>query len=631
MCGICGFIQSEPVNGDADALITRMRDEMIHRGPDGCGIHVGRTYALGHRRLSIVDLSEHGHQPMTNAERNVWVTYNGEIYNHADIRAELESKGYAFQSHTDTEVLVHGWCEWGERLVDKLNGMFAFCIVDERTGTTFVARDRLGIKPFFYFLNDGVFAFASEVKSLLEHPACPRDVNFAVMAEHLLFRHVAGPQTLFAGIDQLPAGCHMTVTRDLKTKVQRYWSIKEPYGHAPTDDDVFQQFSHALQQSVQRRMMSDVPLGTQLSGGLDSSTVTRLANDLTAHAIKTYSVGFSEEAYNEFPYSSQVAKAVGTDHCPIPVTADDFHRELDRIVWFMDIPIDHPNSIFLHLLCKRAKQEVTVMLTGEGADEVLCGYQRYMHFQSVYERFVGVPGAARKLVAGLPNALQRGKLSTLSEWQRQSPLGIALRNSAFGSDHLVDLLTTGHPLDLSVRRRIIDQYKNHAPIDALLRMDQQVYLGSILHRQDRVSMGAAVEARVPLLDHTLVDMVDQWPITTKLRNGVGKHVLRQVGQDLVPMDIITRAKMGFPVPIREWFRADGGLSPRLDLLTDSDSAVAQWFDNRGVRHMIDTHRNNTEDHAEDLWILLALEMWHRTFLRGSVQKQEPDRALAAVS
>ncbi len=631
MCGICGFIESEPLADNAGSLVVRMRDEMIHRGPDGFGDHVGKTYAFGHRRLSIVDLSEHGVQPMANTERNVWVTYNGEIYNHTDIRAQLESKGYKFHSHTDTEVLVHGWCEWGPKLADRLNGMFAFCIFDERTGDAFIARDRLGIKPFFYFLNKGVFAFASEIKSLLEHPACPRDVNFPVLAEHLLFRHVAGEQTLFAGIKQLMPGHHMTVTGDLKTKIQRYWSVREPLDTAPTDEEFINQFRESLHASVKRRMMSDVPLGTQLSGGLDSSVVTRFANDLTKHPIKTYSVGFKEKDYNEFPYSSQVADAVGTDHCPIPVTAADFHREFDKLVWFMDVPVDHPNSIFLHLLCKHAKQEVTVMLTGEGADEALCGYHRYAHFQSVYQRFIGVPGTARKIVAGLPNALQIGKLSTLAEWQRRGPIGMAIRNSAFGSDHLVGLMTTGHALDLSVRQSIIDRYAAFEPIEALLRMDQQVYLNSVLHRQDRVSMGASVEARVPMLDHTLVDMVGQWPIHTKLRNGHSKFVLKQAARDLVPMDIIQRAKMGFPVPIREWFRADGGLSPRLDLLTDSDSAVAQWFDNTGVKHMIDTHRNNTEDHAEDLWILLALESWHRTFLRGGVRKQNENRSLATVS
>lgn len=326
-----------------------------------------------------------------------------------------------------------------------------------------------------------------------------------------------------------------------------------------------------------------------------------------------------------------MAEAVGTKHCPIPVTADDFHHELDKIVWFMDIPVDHPNSIFLHLLCKRAKQEVTVMLTGEGADEVLCGYHRYVHFQSVYQRFIGVPRSARKIVAGLPNALQIGKLSTLGEWQRRGPLGMAIRNSAFGSNHLISLLATGHSLDLSVRQFTIDQYNAHVPIEALLRMDHQVYLSSILHRQDRVSMGASVEARVPMLDHTLVDMVGKWPITTKLRNGIGKYVLKQAANDLVPMDIINRAKMGFPVPIREWFRVNGGLTSRLDLLTDSDSAIANWFDKAGVQHMINMHRDGCEDHAEDLWILLAIELWHRTFLRGGVKKQDENRTLAAVS
>jgi asparagine synthase (glutamine-hydrolysing) len=618
MCGICGFIQSRPLAFGAQDLVERMRDQLVHRGPDGCGTRVGADYALAHRRLSIIDLSEHGRQPMSNEDGTVWVTFNGEIYNHQEIRAQLQTAGHVFSSRCDTEVLVHGWEEWGEDVLERLNGMFAFVVVDERARCTFVARDRLGIKPLYYFLTDEVFGFASEVKALLEHPACPIGVNTDVLGEHLMFRNVAGPRTLFKGISQLSPGSYCTVDEGLRLRMKHYWRPQLP--GAAEEDMTSDEFLDRLRSSVQRRMMSDVPLGIQLSGGLDSSVVTRLGADDSPFQMKTFSIGFSENAYNEFPHSQRVAEYVGTDHLPILVRDTDFDRELDQLVWLMDTPIDHPNSIFLHLLCRRAKEDVTVLLAGEGADELLAGYARYAFFDRMAQRTAALPSVLKSMIRGVPAGWSPARFKMVKDWLSHGWSWMAIRNSAFGRPELLGMLSDDVPIDLSVREAIITRHEDGAPADALLRLDQECYLVSVLQRQDRVSMGASVEARVPFLDHTLVEAANRVRLGKKLFAGSGKHILKQAAAGIIPSEIIERPKMGFPIPIREWLRHGGGLSPRLDLLLSRSCKIATYFDSAQVGQMVDEHREGRRDHSEALWILLTLEMWTRKFLNGAGQR-----------
>lgn len=615
MCGICGFIQTRPIGPESEELILAMRDAMAHRGPDGAGERRGERYALGHRRLSIVDLSAAATQPMSNEDGRVWVTFNGEIYNHLPIREELIARGHVFHSRSDTEVLVHGWEEWGADLLGRLNGMFAFVIADERTGQTFIARDRLGIKPLYYFQAEGVFAFASEVKGLLEHPQCPRRMRHDVLGEQLLFRNIAGERTLFDGIYELDPGCYLVMERDLKPRIQRYWQV-EANGECGGDPD-YERFQSELRAAVDRWMMSDVPVGSQLSGGVDSSIITRLSADLSPYRMKSFSIGFSLAAYNEFPYSNLVAKAVGTDHRPILAEESDFERQLDRLVELMDVPVDHPNSLLLYLLCVRAREEVTVLLTGEGADELLCGYTRYSYFDQVYRKFQRIPGLLHRAVGALPPGALPERLRRLGEWSRRGPLGMAVMNSAFGSRKLLASLNEPHALDLSVRENMLKRFAHLHPLDALLRLDQQVYMVSLLQRQDRISMGAGVEARVPFLDHEFVEMVNRLPLSHKLRGGAGKHILTRMAADLLPPEISQRSKMGFPIPIREWFRKGGQLSDRLDVLLESNSLALELFARPAITGMVESHRAGTGEHAEDLWILLALESWHRRFIRRS--------------
>lgn len=615
MCGICGYIQAEPTGPDDEVTVVDMRDEMIHRGPDGQGSRVGDWYAMAHRRLSIIDLSAKGTQPMRNEDGTVWITFNGEIYNHLKIRSELESRGHVFRSQTDTEVIVHGWEEWGEKIVDRLNGMFAFCIADERAATAFFARDRLGIKPLYYFLRNGVFGFASEVKSLLRHPACPRQVCYDVMGEYLLFRNVAGARTLFEGIIELLPGTRLTLDRSLNARLDRYWHVGEsepdPEVAAMTPDD----FLTSLKCSVERRMMSDVPLGIQLSGGLDSSVVTKLARELSPHPLKTFSIGFKEAKYSELSHAQRVADAVGTDHCPILVQPGDFERELDAMVWFCDVPIDHPNSVFLHLLCKRAKEDVTVLLTGEGADELLGGYSRYASYDQVMKKVAALPELAKWLLRRYPGAWTFWKIGLVKNWLIHGGRGMALRSGAFGSPRLLSMLSNDLQPDWTERERIYDGCGADSPtMNTLLRYDQQVYLVSILHRQDRVSMGASVEARVPFLDHTLVERVNAQALPTKLRGSETKWILKQAAKSLLSERIVNRTKMGFPVPINEWFRKDGGLYPQLAILDEQDSFVSQLFGRPGISRLIEEHGAGKRNHTEDLWILLSLELWKRRFI-----------------
>ncbi len=612
MCGICGFVQTHPVADNAESVVVSMRDTMIHRGPDGAGVRIGKQYALGHRRLIIVDLSEKGRQPMCNEDGTVWISFNGEIYNHLDIRPELESSGHVFRSHTDSEVILHGWEEWGIGILDRLNGMFSFCIVDERRGSTLLARDRIGIKPLVYFRTDETIVFASETKALLRHPECPREMRPEVVAEQLMFRHLAGSRTMVRGIDHLEPAHYLLLDNRLKGKPTRYWGVEacRGEGESQTPDTL----RSLLDESVRRRMMSDVPLGTQLSGGLDSSLVTRLANDLSPFPLKTYSIGIDIKNYNEQEYSSLVAKDVGTDHCAIGVLADEFDASLDEMVWFMDAPIDHPNSIFLYLLCLRAKQDVTVLLTGEGADELICGYERYAYYRRVMDKYFALPSMLKGAMGLAPQGLSNRKIRMVKQWSKFGPTGMAIRNSRFGSDAMLGMLADTVTLDLGVRESLIERYSDSSAIDALLRLDQQAYLVSILHRQDRVSMGASVEARVPFLDHTLVECVNQIPWTDKLDGENGKMILKRAARGAIPDRIIDRPKMGFPIPLEHWFRKKGGLYPRLSILTDAHSSILDFMDAKGVRRMIDEHTGGSQNHAEDLWILLAFEMWKRRFL-----------------
>ena len=614
MCGICGFFQAAPILPDAEDLVVAMRDEMVHRGPDGCGVRVGRNYALGHRRLKIVDLSEHARQPMSNEDGSVWVTFNGEIYNHLDIRPELEARGHQFRSRSDTEVIVHGWEEWGEGLVDRLTGMFAFAIADERRHCYFISRDRIGIKPLFYFRRDGLLVFASEIKSLLRHPDCPRGLRTDVLGEYLIFRNIAGARTILDGVEELVPGHSLLVDRDIQGSARRYWRVSLSNGNGQSTMSQ-KQFGELMRHSVGTHMMSDVPLGTQLSGGLDSSVITALAAKFSPFAIKTFSVGIDVPGFNEFPYSTQVSQSLGTDHCAIPASAQDFDRELDDMVWYMDLPIDHPNSIFLYMLCKRAKQDVTVLLTGEGADEMLAGYHRYAYYQQVMEKVKRVPSWIKSIAARLPQGLDLRKVQLLKAWNTHGPAGMAVRNSSFGSARLVDLLEGDAPVDLSVRERIIGEFSaDGTPVEALLRLDQEVYLVSLLHRQDRVSMAASIEARVPFLDHHVIEAINQLSSELKINTGRGKYLLRQAAQGLIPTDVVDRRKMGFPIPLGTWFRNGAGLGPRLDVLVESGSLCSRLFKRSGIQQLIDEHRTGRRDFSEDLWILLSLELWHRRFL-----------------
>jgi asparagine synthase (glutamine-hydrolysing) len=630
MCGICGFIQDRPLTPDAESVVVAMRDAMSHRGPDGAGVRLGPDYALGHRRLKIVDLSDLAGQPMSNEDKTVWVTFNGEIYNHLELRPLLEAKGHVFRSRSDTEVIVHGWEEWREGVVDRLTGMFAFGLVDEQRGCALLARDRVGIKPLFLFRAEGVLAFASEIKSLLRHPDCPRALHTEVLGEYLTFRNIAGARTLFRGIEQLVPGHRLLLDRDLKGMPRRYWRVQFPGRDDEQTAASGEQFRALMKRSVESHMMSDVPLGMQLSGGLDSSLVSYLASRASPFPLKTFSVGVSAEAYNEFPYSFEVARSIGTDHCAIPGGAEDFDRELDSMVWYMDLPIDHPNSVFLYLLCKRAKQDVTVLLTGEGADELLAGYERYAYYEQVRRKVAALPGWVRRAAVVTPGGGSLRKLRMLRDWARLGPGGMAIRNSAFGTRRMLAMLSRDLAVDLSEREAVLRHFADGEPLETLLRLDQEVYLVSVLHRQDRVSMGASVEARVPFLDHHVIEASNRLPIAAKLA-GRGKAVLRRAARGLIPDSVVDRPKMGFPIPIDDWFRGDDRLARRLDLLLEPDSHIASCLDRSGVRRMVDEHRAGARNHSEDLWILLTLELWQRRFLASPAPPREVVRAYALAS
>ena len=628
MCGIAGFLNTDGSPAD-ERLVCRMTDIIAHRGPDGSGHYISGEVALGHRRLSIIDLATGG-QPMSNENDSVWVTYNGEIFNHADIRPELEAAGHRYKSHCDTETIIHAYEQWGDQSVTRYRGMFAYAIWDQNKRQLFCVRDRLGIKPFYYYWDGRLFAFASEIKALLQHPAISTQFNDALLPEYLAFGYASGDQTMFAGIRKLMPGHTMTVTcgPSPRLEIKQYWEAPCPtqFDDRP-DHEWITECRSRLEHVVRMRLMSDVPLGMFLSGGVDSSAIAAIIKRQADGPVKTFSVGYGESQFSELSEARQVAEQIGTDHHEVQISMEDFFNALPQLVWHEDEPITWPSSVSLYFVSKLARQEVKVVLTGEGSDELFAGYGRYRFYQinaewmraySVVPR--GMRRAIQNAIADSPllSASLRRKLghTVLGRGADIESLYLSNFYCAFGLKEQHKLLN--REFNQNPYRSFLEYWNSTSASPTLPRLlfaDQKTYLVELLMKQDQMSMATSIESRVPFLDHQFVEFAASVPPHMKLRGKEGKYIMKKAVEDLIPRDIIYRKKMGFPTPISDWLLRPEASSIR-DYLRDPHGILATYMNPAYVGDLIEKHDRGVHDATDRIWRLLNLQLWGDMYLTG---------------
>jgi asparagine synthase (glutamine-hydrolysing) len=630
MCGIAGYVTVEPAPIQK-ALLERMTDAIRHRGPDDSGLYQDEHASLGHRRLSIIDVAA-GHQPMANEDGTLWISYNGEIFNHGDLRPELEKAGHRYATHCDTETILHAYEEYGPDCLERFRGMFAFAAWDQRVRRLFCARDRLGKKPFYYYWDGRLFAFASEIKALLRHPAISPRLEESLLPEYLAFGYVSDERTLFAGIRKLMPGHFLTLDLNCsepQLQIRQYWEIPCESGQRmalPHSDSAWIcECRERLEETVRLRLMSDVPLGMFLSGGVDSSAIAAIMKRRFSGPVKTFAVGYQEERYSELSYAAQVARAIGTEHHEVRVGMEDFFNALPGLIWHEDEPITWPSSVSLYFVSRLASEQVKVVLTGEGSDEMFAGYARY-RFYALNEKWIPIyrllPEAVRRMVrsrvasTNLLGADLRRKLQHTLLGRGDDLDSLYLDNfySAFPAqeqDELFASLPAVWPYE-NFRR----YWQPDLPLLArMLHADQKTYLVELLMKQDQMSMAASIESRVPFLDHQFVEFAARVPARLKLRNGEGKYILKKAVEDLLPREIIYRKKMGFPTPLRQWL-----LDPRAHVLYDAlrarDGLLAAYIDWSALDRLLERHKGGLEDATDRIWRLLNLQLWGDLFLTG---------------
>lgn len=635
MCGICGIVSARPGYVPDVALVDRMRDLLVHRGPDGAGSHVGPGVGLGHRRLSIVDVS-HGGQPMYSDDRRYVIVYNGEVFNHPTLKPLLESQGVRYRTNSDTETVLHLFERHGESAVDHMRGMFAFAVWDTRERRLVLGRDRFGVKPLYYLHQpDGTLIFASEIKSVLEASGRRPSLNRAALPDFLANHAPSGEETLYEGIRRLPAG-HTLTWHEGRIRLRQYWDV--PYAEPAStpapgsveETRLVEEFRARFTEAVRIRLMSDVPLGMFLSGGIDSAAITATMAELVDEPIRTFSVAFAEREANELAYARMVSQRFGTEHREVVVTPQQFFEQLPRLTWHEDEPIAHPSSIALYFVSELASRHVKVVLTGEGSDEMLAGYNRYrvteynVRLGRAYGRLV--PGVVRSGVAGMVRAFPKASLFRQRAERTFVCRGADLDDlyfdnfAVFGRGALTSLLSTAVRSELAE----IDPYAAYhvalarvsdRPLLAqLLYADAKTYLHELLMKQDQMSMAASIESRVPFLDHPLAEWLSGLPPTMKLRGTTTKWILRQAMQGRLPPEILSRKKMGFPVPIGSWLRGDWRFLLD-DVVLGPRTMARGLFDPHAVRQLVAEHLAGV-NHTERLWALLTFETWARVCLDG---------------
>jgi len=641
MCGIIGVYNYSGPGKVDEKLIVRMRDTMPHRGPDDAGVYLSRDMrlGLGHRRLSIIDLSPAGHQPMCNEDGTLWIIYNGEIYNYRTLAAELAARGHVFRSRSDTEVLLHLFEDKGMDFVHCLEGMFAIALWDEKNSSLMLLRDRIGVKPLYYYHKDGVFIFASEIKAILAHPAVSRDIDEEALYHYLTFVTTPPPLTLFANIKKLPPGTSLTISSDGTASIKEYWDplIRDP--SPPLDEEEYiSEIQRLLKEAIQKRMVSDVPFGVFLSGGIDSSTNVSLMSQLMDRPVETFTVGFKGEdveKYNELEYARQIAKEFRTNHHEVIINSRDLSDYIPKLIFHQDEPIADPVCVPLYYISKLARDSgVIVVQVGEGSDELFCGYDNYMMFLDLFKKwwllYNHLPLALRRAFYGaaLRGHKWTGRGRMLTEVMRRAAnqeelfWGGAI---AFTETDKESLLTRNFRerhrglSSFSIIKRHFDRVGELRPsgdfLQRLIYLDMKLRLPELLlMRVDKVTMSTSVEARVPFLDHKLIELAMDIPTEIKIRTQA-KHILKKAVEGLIPQNIINRKKQGFAAPIHEWFLRE--LKDYLEFaLFDSAFRKRGLINYRYVTNLFETHQKGKRDYSFQLWNLFNLSQWYDYWIEG---------------
>jgi asparagine synthase (glutamine-hydrolysing) len=626
MCGIAGrynFHTGRPVN---EAVIVGMCDLIAHRGPDEAGVFTNGSVGLGHRRLSIIDLTPTGHQPMTSGSGLVTIVFNGEIYNFPDLRRDLEARGHRFRGRSDTEVLLAAYEEYGTECLSRLRGMFAFAIWDARDRSLFIARDRIGKKPLHYRVDGDGIAFASEAKAFFAEPSFAASPNLEAISHYLSYQYVPSPYSAFEGVSKLPPGSYL-LARNGDVTVHRYWRLHYAPKQQIEEVDATRELLSQLREAVRIRMISDVPLGAFLSGGIDSSTIVALMAEQSGGPVKTYSIGFDEKDYDESPFARLIAERYATDHHEF-IVRPDAAAIIPALAWQYDEPYADESAVPSYYLSQLTRQHVTVALNGDGGDESFSGYSRYAA-DSRLERFDRLPDTMRRaalaLIKGLPHRPSSGTWSTRTHlWAARASASREMRYARRMMHFTPELkrrLCIGELASVVARhdssRILLETFHASDAVDfgdAMLDVDVNHYLPDcLLVKVDIATMAHGLEGRSPLLDHEVMEFAATLPLDLKRRGGQGKYILRQAVRDLLPPEIMHRKKMGFGVPLDHWFR--GSLKEMAsDLLLRKSSSQRDLFDNTVIRRMLDEHVTGKARWQDQLWNLLMLEQWFCTFV-----------------
>ncbi len=632
MCGICGIATTSPAGLVSPSLLTSMCRTIVHRGPDDEGIYCGETIGLAARRLSIIDLAG-GHQPLASEDQTIWIAHNGEVYNFPELREELAGRGHVFRTRTDTETIIHSYEEWGEEFVHKLRGMFAFAIWDGREQKLLLARDRLGVKPLYYtLLGDRTLVFGSELKAVLAHPKVRRAVEPKALDLYLTLEYVPAPFSMFKDIHKLPAGSTL-VYKEGQVEIKNYWDVAA--GPAERREvtkkelpAIMDELYALLKESVKLRLISDVPLGAFLSGGIDSSTIVGLMSELGASPLKTFSIGFEEVSYNELKYARRVAEKFATDH-------EEFILEpralelAEKLIRHLDEPFGDFSIFPTYLVSQMARSRVKVILSGDGGDEIFGGYEHYQAQKIAASRAVQMIGRPlSRLINRLPpsqkkkglwNKLQRYLLgleqdSELRHLRWMTFLSSADKDGLYTDDLKTQLGAVEEITGLSPFREIFAVLPSFDPINSELYLDLKTYLADdIMVKVDRMSMAASLEAREPLLDHKLVEFAFSLPGRIKLNGLKTKWIFKKTMERLLPRENIYRPKEGFSIPIKHWLRQELK-DMLLDYLSEKRIKEEGLFDYGRIKNMIDGHLSGRKNWSHQLWALLVFEIWREKYL-----------------
>jgi len=639
MCGICGklnFTASIPID---EELMHQMTEVIRHRGPDDVGFYINGNVGLAMRRLCIIDL-ETGHQPISNEDETVWIVLNGEIYNFVELRNSLVAKGHSFRTNSDTEVIVHLYEEFGEECVQKLRGMFAFALWDVVQQKLFLARDRIGQKPLYYSIVDGSLIFSSEIKAILQDPKIERRINREALDDYLTYGFVPSPKTIFQGIYKLPPAHYLTC-KEGRTRIERYWSVTYKSDENKGETFYAQRLEELLYESVKLRLVSDVPLGAFLSGGLDSSLIVAIMSGLSSRPVKTFSIGYKENSWNELQYARLVSERFGTEHKEFEVTCE-VESLLPKLVWHLDEPFADSSAIPTYYVSKMTRQYVTVALSGDAGDEVFAGYRRYQG-RRMARYFNYLPRWFRdkfisNVLKRLPEPTAYYGTSTIKKAKLFVDYARAVNNNPhtswlpfFTPEEKTKLYNHNSEINiLNYSSKFLHEYfkafetsselsrNAQDPVTQMLWVDLMTSLPEdMLTKVDRMSMAASLEVRSPLLDHKLIEFMATVPTRLKLKGLTTKYILKKSVEHLLPKEIIHRKKQGFAAPIASWLKHE--LRPQVgDYLLSENSQSRNYFDQEYIKRLINDHQNGRSDFSRQIWALLNFEVWHRTFLNGKL-------------